>query len=155
MVMQNTQQRKINGLLDPVVGAMGYEYVGCDYIPQGARSILRVYVDKEGGIALDECVKVSRQISGVLDVEEAISGAYSLEVSSPGLDRPLFTLAQCQKFIGREVVLRLHLPVEGRRKIAGILQVVTDKSLQMQVDQAVIEVPFMSVTKANLVMKFK
>lgn len=80
----------LNALLGPVVEAMGYEFWGLEYL-QGRGAVLRIFIDKDDGISVDDCAAVSHQASGVLDVEDLISGEYNLEVSSPGMERPLFT----------------------------------------------------------------
>ena len=91
--------------------------------------MLRVYIDSENGVGVDDCAKVSRQVSGVLDVEDPISGEYTLEVSSPGMDRPLFKLSQYQDYIGHVVQLRLRMPFDGRRKFKGVLNGIEDEDI--------------------------
>jgi ribosome maturation factor RimP len=148
--MVSKQQRKINDLLLPVVEAMGYEFVGCKYIPQGAYTVLRVYIDKEGGVTLDDCSKVSAQLSAVLDVEEPITGRYTLEVSSPGSDRPLFTLEHFQRFVGYNVAIRLHTPMDGRRNFKGKIVSVDDNIIAIDVDGEIFKLSFENVEIANL-----
>ena len=117
-------QQQLVEMFAPTVSALGYELVGIEYISQGKHSIVRVFIDSAKGINLDDCQVVSRQISGILDVEDPIKGEYSLEVSSPGTERPLFTLAQYEQFIGNAVSLRFHGMVEKRRKLKGHIVVV-------------------------------
>ncbi|MGD9153776.1 MAG: ribosome maturation factor RimP [Gammaproteobacteria bacterium] len=148
--MVSKQQRKINDLLLPVVEAMGYEFVGCKYIPQGAYTVLRVYIDKEGGVTLDDCSKVSAQLSAVLDVEEPITGRYTLEVSSPGSDRPLFTLEHFQHFVGYNVAIRLHTPMDGRRNFKGKIVSVDDNIIAIDVDGEIFKLSFENIEIANL-----
>src|SRR5437870_3087505 len=113
---------RLNQIIAPAVAALGYELVGCELAQDSGRQILRVYVDGENGITLDGCAAVSRQISAVLDVEDPIKGRFLLEVSSPGLERPLFSLAHYQRFIGHKAKLRLRQPQEdGRRNFTGII----------------------------------
>ncbi len=95
------QNQVLVELLQPVVSAMGYEMLGIEQIPQGRDSLVRVYIDSETGISLDDCERVSDQVTGVLDVEDPVKGSYRLEITSPGLDRPLFTLEQCRRYLGR------------------------------------------------------
>ena len=118
-------------MLSPTVTALGYELVGIEYVSQGKHSILRIYIDSENGIKLEDCELVSRQISGVLDVEDPISGEYSLEVSSPGTERPLFSIEHYEKFIGQPVFIRFHGMVEKRRKLKGHIVAVEDNNIKI------------------------
>ncbi len=140
----------LQNLLEPTVTALGYELLGCVYIPQGRQGLLRVYIDNEQGIKVEDCEKVSRQISAVLDVEDPIMSAYALEVSSPGLNRPLFKLAHYQKFIGASVNIRLHVPLEKRRQFRGILQAVEVDKVIIKVDEQLFSLPFAGIARANL-----
>jgi ribosome maturation factor RimP len=108
-------------ILTSVVEAMGYEWVGMEFHPRHANALLRVYIDSAIGITLDDCQRVSHQMSGVLDVEDLIAGQYTLEVSSPGLDRPLFEARHFERFTGSEVRLQLRELLNGRRKLIGRL----------------------------------
>ena len=98
---------QLQDILTPVIEALGYECWGIEYISQGRHSVLRVYIDHENGILIEDCETVSRQLSAVMDVEDPISSEYTLEVSSPGMDRPLFTLEQFAAFVGEQVKIRL------------------------------------------------
>ena len=119
-------QQQLVEMFAPTVTALGYELVGIEYISQGKHSIVRVFIDAENGVNLDDCQVVSRQISGILDVEDPIKGEYSLEVSSPGTERPLFNLAHYEQFIGDAVSLRFYGMVEKRRKLKGHIVAVED-----------------------------
>lgn len=141
----------MQALIEPTVVALGYEFVGIEYLSQGKHSILRVYIDSDDGITLDDCSKLSHQISGLLDVEDVIQGHFNLEVSSPGLDRPLFTLEHFQRFIGSEIKINLSMPVENRRKLTGRLCSVDEKEIVLNVDNADIRLHFDNIEKANLV----
>src|SRR5699024_5159739 len=105
---------------------MGFELWGLELQAQGKNSRLVIYIDSPDGITVDHCADVSRQISGILDVEDPISGQYQLEVSSPGMERPLFTLEQFRQYAGSIVTLRLRAPYDGRRKFKGLLAGVED-----------------------------
>ncbi len=111
-----SKQEQLKAMLLPVVEGLGYMFWGLDYLSQGKHSTIRLYIDSEEGVKLEDCEKVSRQVSGVLDVEDPIQGEYVLEVSSPGIDRPLYTLEQFTRYVGEEVAVRLRVPFEGRRK---------------------------------------
>jgi len=138
-------------LLDPVVKAMGYEMLGIEHIPNGKRSALRIYIDNEQGIKLEDCSRVSQQIAGVLDVNDPIQGTYDLEVSSPGLDRPLFTVEHFRRFIGVEVKLNLREKIAGRRKLVGEISAVSDERVDV-IDTGInYQIPVDVIDKARLV----
>jgi len=118
------QNSVLTGLLEPVVSGLGYILWGIEEGSDSRGLLIRVYIDHAYGIALEDCEQVSRQIVGVLDVEDPIAGAYHLEVSSPGLGRPLFTLEQFRQFAGEQVNVRLRSRKEGRRKIVGSIEAV-------------------------------
>ena len=135
-----------------VVESMGYELVGVEYLGRGSdRAILRVYIDQEAGITLEDCAEVSHQLSGVLDVEDPIPGRYSLEISSPGLNRPLVYPEHFERFRGHRVKLRLAEKVEGRRNLEGSLLGLADGLIQLEVEGRTWEVPLAAVESARLV----
>ena len=140
-------------LVEPAVVGLGYELVGIEY--DSSQRVLRVYIDSEAGIGLDDCSKVSHQVSGVLDVEDPIQGNYRLEISSPGMDRPLFTPAHFQRFQGSLVRLQLLRMVDGRRRFKARLQGVSDDRVLLQDETGTIEVPFELIDKARLVPEFE
>lgn len=139
-------------LLDPVVQGMGYELVGVEF--DGHQRTLRVYIDRLEGITLDDCSAVSYQLSGVLDVEDPIPGRYQLEVSSPGMDRPLFTRAHFERFAGEVVRLQLNRPLDGRRRFKARLQGVEGDEILLQDEDKLIRIPYESIEKARLVPAF-
>lgn len=143
--------KRLEEIIGPGVEALGYELVGVEYLPQGRHSLLRVYIDSEDGIGVDDCERVSHQVSGVLDVEDPIRGQYTLEVSSPGLDRPLFTQAHYARFVGSEVQLRLHRPHNGRRKFKGRLTAVEGETITIEVDGEALSLELAEIEKAHLV----
>ena len=138
-------------LLTPAVTALGYELVGVEHIMQGKHSVLRVYIDAEDGVTVDDCARASHQISGVLDIEDPIRGEYSLEVSSPGLDRPLFTLAHFERFAGQLARLVLNTPWQGRRKLTGRLSGVREQKVVLDVDGEEALLTLQEIDKARLV----
>jgi ribosome maturation factor RimP len=144
----------LNELLKPAAEALGYEFLGIEFIGQGVHSVLRVYIDHEKGISVDDCTKVSHQASGILEVEDPITSQYTLEVSSPGMDRPLFILPHFEKVIGQEINIRCHLGVDGRRKFKGELKQVDAQHLVITVDNQDYQVDFPDIDKANLVAVF-
>lgn len=151
MVRQN---QVLFDLFESEVTTLGYELLGIELNQSTHGSILRVYIDKEGGIVVEDCVAVSRQLSGVLDVEDPIKGHYDLEVSSPGLDRPLFTVEQYKKFIGETIKLRLFEKVENRKRFSGVLKAVDDDEIVIDCDNEEYNVPFRLIERARLVPQF-
>jgi ribosome maturation factor RimP len=142
---------QLQAIIEPAVTALGYELVGAEYLSQGRHSVLRVYIDHENGINVDDCADVSRQISAVLDVEDPIHGEYTLEVSSPGLDRPLFTAEQYQRYSGSLADIRLRSPIEGRRKFKGRMHGVRDEQVVIDVDGEEYLLPLDAIEKAHLI----
>jgi ribosome maturation factor RimP len=145
---------KLNEMLRPAAEALGFEFLGVEFIGQGKHSVLRLYIDHENGINVEDCASVSHQVSGILEVEDPISNQYTLEVSSPGLDRPLFTMAHFAKVVGNTVQIRCHLGVDGRRKFKGKLIAASDERLQVEVDNQSYTLDFEDIDKANLVAEF-
>ncbi|MCY1345563.1 Ribosome maturation factor RimP [compost metagenome] len=141
-------------MLAPVVEALGYQCWGIEFLSQGRHSLLRVYIDHENGILVDDCEKVSRQISGVLDVEDPISSEYTLEVSSPGMDRPLFTLEQFAAHAGELVKIKLRSPFEGRRNFQGLLRGVEEQDVVVLIEDREFLLPIELIDKANIIPRF-
>jgi ribosome maturation factor RimP len=146
---------QLGEILEPAIQAMGYELVGIEYRSgrQGS-GLLRVYIDSEQGITVDDCQAVSYQVSGVLDVEDPIPGHYTLEVSSPGLDRLLFKRDDFEQFAGSLVKLRLDYPLEGRRKYKGRLQGLEGSNVVIEQDGETISLPFDQIEQARLVPEY-
>ena len=149
----NDTEDTLRDTLAAAVVSLGYEFVGYTLHRQGRGSVLCIYIDSDNGITLDDCSKVSRQVSAMLDVEELIRGQYTLEVSSPGIDRPLFELKHYQKYIGCQVKIKLYAAINQRRQYKGILQRVEGENIHILVDNSIKEVvlPFSSIEKANLI----
>lgn len=162
-----SQLSVLTELLEPAVKALGFELWGLEYLPSGRHSLLRVFIDHENGISVDDCEKVSRQISAVLDVEEPISEEYVLEVSSPGLDRILFKPSQYLTYCGQMIFVRLVSPMPspagsgGSRKFKGILKEVSlgeiefDQKIILDVDGFIQTILFSNIQKAQVVPSFK
>ena len=134
---------------------MGYELVGVEYKRQGEGGVLRIYIDKEGGVNIDDCSKVSHQVGGVLDVEDPINNAYKLEVSSPGLERPIFRESDFERFKGHMVKIKLSIPYEGQRNFNGVLDGVEDSMVVIIMDNMEYLLPIEQIERANLVPQFK
>tara|TARA_R110002072_G_scaffold284396_4_gene448583 strand:- start:50053 stop:50556 length:504 start_codon:yes stop_codon:yes gene_type:complete len=137
-------------LLRPTVAALDLELWGVELLVRGRSSLLRLYIDGPDGVTIDDCERVSRQVSAVLDVEDPLSGEYTLEVSSPGLDRPLFSMEQYARFVGDVISLRLRAPLNGRRKFKGVLEKAEAGVITMTVDSEQLDIPFQQVEKANI-----
>ncbi len=141
-------------LIEPIVEGLGYECVGIDYNPNPKHGLLRIYIDSENGILVEDCTKVSHQISGVLDVEDPIPDNYQLEISSPGEDRPFYKISQFERFIGQTVLVNLFKTIDGRRKITGKIKQVVDDVVHLQEGEQIFEVPFAAMSKARLVPEY-
>lgn len=147
--------QKLESILTPVIEGLGFECWGVDYRSQGRHSVLRIFIeDAENGVAVEDCERVSRQVSSVLDVEDPIRNEYTLEVSSPGMDRPLFHPHQYEAWAGHRVRIRLRMAFEGRRKFEGRLCGLEEGDVVVQVDDEELVLPFDSIEKANIVPVF-
>ncbi|MDG1310848.1 MAG: ribosome maturation factor RimP [Porticoccaceae bacterium] len=147
--------QKLRQLIQPVVEALGCELWGLELQTGGKTKLLRIYIDRgEDGIGIEDCERVSRQSSAVLDVEDAINGEYILEVSSPGMDRPLYELGQFEQYIGEDISLRLRFPFEGRRNFKGRLTAVDGDEIAVVVADHEFLFPVEGIEKANVVPRF-
>ncbi|MDQ2069143.1 ribosome maturation factor RimP [Natronospira bacteriovora] len=135
-------------LLEPSINAMGFDLIELEYSAGG--ELLRLYIDIDRGVTVDDCEAVSRQVSGILDVEDPIPGQYTLEISSPGIDRPLRTLAHFAHFTGERAKVQMDAPIQGRRRFKGELLGVEDDRILMNVDGKQVELPFERIEKARL-----
>lgn len=156
--MDKAQQ--ISELLAPTVAALGVELLGVEYLTMPGGAVLRLYIDVPEAestgenprlVGIDECEQVSREVSAQLDVEDPISGNYTLEVSSPGLDRPLFTLAQFARFSGESAKVGLKLPQDGRRRLTGRIVKVEGEYVHFDVDGQPFVAAFDNIDKARIV----
>jgi ribosome maturation factor RimP len=145
-----TKDRQIADMLESTVKAMGFSLWGIEYNSQGRHSVLRVYIERDSGITADDCAAVSTQVSAILDVEDPITGEYSLEVSSPGMDRRLFTLDQYTAYIGEIVDLHLRSPFDGRRKFKGVLKGIEGEDIVVQIDDHEFVLPHDGIDKARV-----
>ena len=141
----------VTDIVQPTVEALGLELWGVEHIQQGRYSVLRIFIDSEETVNLTDCERVSRQISALLDVEEPISGEYTLEVSSPGLERPLFKLDQFAQFIGDQVKIKMRGPLEGRRKFTGVIECVSEETVSLNVEGKTLKLEHTEIEKASIV----
>ena len=146
-------EQKLTDMLRPAVEETGKNLLGVEYISAGNNSVLRLFIDHENGINVDDCAEVSRQVGAILDVEDPISSEYSLEVSSPGVDKPLFEMAHFQSVIGETINVKSSMPLNGRRKFKGTLVAIEKETLIIEVDGTDYEIVISNVDKANLVAR--
>lgn len=144
-------KERLDSLIEPVVTALGCELWGIEFLPRGGHSLLKIYIDSKDGVKITDCERVSRQVSSLLDVEDAVQGKYTLEVSSPGIDRRLFNLSQYPEFIGEEVKIVLHLPFEGRRRFTGQLCGIENDEVIIRDQQEEYLLPFDAIERVNVV----
>ncbi|MGQ0287158.1 ribosome maturation factor RimP [Pasteurellaceae bacterium 22721_9_1] len=149
-----TLEQKLTDLLQGSVEDLGCELWGIECKRAGRFMTLCLFIDKEGGVTVEDCADVSRQVSAILDVEDPIADKYNLEVSSPGLDRPLFTLSQYARYVGQDIVIHLRIPVLDRRKWQGKLEKIENDMLTLIVDNQEQTFVFGNIQKANVVAKF-
>ena len=146
---------QLGDMLEPGITSMGYELVGVEFQTGGkGGGLLRIYIDNEAGITADDCQKVSYQVSGVLDVEDPIPGHYTLEISSPGLDRMLFRKQDFDRFAGQLIKLRTAYPIEGQRKFKGRLLGLQGENVVFEQDDMEISLPFDQIEQARLVPEY-
>jgi len=142
---------RLEALLTPIIDDLGYEFVGLEYSSNPKNRLLRVYIDKpDSGIDVDDCAEVSREISAVMDVEEPITGQYTLEVSSPGIERPLFTAAHFERFVGETAKIQMLAPIDGRRRFKGQIVAVEGDDVRLKVDGQDVVLNVAGMDKAKL-----
>jgi ribosome maturation factor RimP len=145
-------QERLDALINTTVTGLGYELWGYEYRPQKESALLRVFIDADAGITVDDCGRVSHQLGTALDVEDLIPVAYILEVSSPGLDRVLFIPAHYTRYLGKQIKVRTRLPVEKRRNFVGKLVDVNDARISVEVEGVVFEIPYDMIDRGRLVL---
>jgi len=146
--------RHLESLVLPVVHGLGLEFWGLEYLPAGHRALIRIYIDAEGGATIDQCAMVSRQLGPALEVDERLPGSFTLEVSSPGLERRFFRLEQLAGYLGRIVQALLHEPLDGRRSYRGELISVADSVVTLKEHDAPIALYWEQIKKINLIHAF-
>jgi len=140
-------------MLQPIISSMGYELWGIEHTTTRQGATVRIYLDSESGITMADCARVSEQIAGVFDVNDPIYGSYSLEVSSPGLDRPLFTVTQFKRYIGQQVRIKLYEKIDGRRNFTGEINTVDQCFIGLFDAGNEYCIPADTIEKAHLVLK--
>jgi ribosome maturation factor RimP len=142
----------LDDIIEPAVTALGFELVGTQPMSEGQRQVIRVFVDGPNGVTIEDCAKISRQVGAVMDVEEPIKGNFRLEVSSPGIQRPLFKLPHYVKYVGQRVKVRLHRPVNNQRNYVAVLMGVDGSEISLETDNGVVKVNFEDIQKGRLVI---
>ena len=147
---------KVFSITNPIVIDMGYELLGIEYVASGKHSVLRLYIDCEKGVGVDDCETVSRQVSAIMDVEDPINGKYNLEVSSPGIERPLFVIEHYQRFLGHDICLRTYIPIDGRRNFTGSIGSVreTSNTIELLTELGSVTLDIDLIEKANLIAHY-
>jgi len=149
------KERELETLLSPAVAALGLRVWGIEYLGQGKHSVLRIYIDRDEGVTIEDCEAVSKQVSEVLDVEGTLTSSYTLEVSSPGMDRLLFKPEQYAESIGETVDVRLNYPFEGRRRVVGALTGLENDEVVVQAEDSEYQIPLSNVQRARIVPRFE
>lgn len=145
------RSEKLTRLLQPLVEDLGYEFVGLEHQSNPKNPVVVIYIDSPDGIAIEDCETVSREVAALLDVEDPIPGQYNLEVSSPGLDRPLFTAAQFAQFAGEQAAVTVFAPVDGRRKFKGTILEAGEDTVTVDQDGTAVTLDMSNLVKARLV----
>lgn len=150
------KQHEIEQLLSPAVEALGLELLGCEYSAGNASALLRLYIDAPGrAVNIDDCEAVSREVSALLDVNDPIDGHYTLEVSSPGIERPLFRPEHFSRFVGEPAKVTLDLPIDGRRRFQGTILRVEGDEIVLDQDGAEVRLAHPNIIKARLAPVFE
>jgi ribosome maturation factor RimP len=147
--------KQVESLVEPILEEMGYELVDVEYVSNCGRWILRLFVDKEGGVTVGDCARISEELGDLIDVKEFIRHKYNLEVSSPGLNRPLKKEKDLIRALGKRVKVRTAKPIEGRRNFTGVLLRYGDGNLCLDVDGREVALSWADVAKANVLYEFK
>jgi ribosome maturation factor RimP len=143
-------RERLISLIEPLLTQLSYELVELEFVPGRGGGSLRIFIDRPEGVGIADCERVSREVSALMDVEDPIPTAYSLEVSSPGDDRVLRTPAHFERFKGSRVLVELVAPRDGRRRYTGVLQEVSATGVALEVDRQRVDVPFGEIAKARL-----
>ncbi|MBE9568055.1 MAG: ribosome maturation factor RimP [Proteobacteria bacterium] len=149
------EQTHLWELFEPVVEGMGFELIEIEHFPNPKHGVLRLYIDKEGGVVIEDCSAVSRQISALIDVEDPVRGQFNLEVSSPGLDRPLRRVKDFQRFTGSKVKLKTAVPLDGQRNFNGRLLEANEDTVVIETDKEELSLPMNAIEKARIVPEYK
>lgn len=155
MVASGEVSHRVQALLEPILESEGMELADLEFKKGRGRCYLRVYIDREGGVTLEDCANVSRQLGQILDVEDVIEQSYVLEVSSPGLDRPLKRVEDYRRFSGRLAKISTYAPVQGKKVFAGRLKGIEEETVIMEEEGGIlVSIPFPLISKGRLEVEF-
>ena len=146
--------QSVTELIEPGLLAKGLELIDVEFKKEGKNWVLRIYIDRKGGVTLEDCQKVSSLVGDLIEVEDIIEPVYTLEVSSPGLNRVLKKEKDFLKYTGKKINVQCHAPMDGRKKFMGILTGFIDQSIHLEIDGQQYTIPLILVAKANLVIEF-
>lgn len=145
------QQPKWHDLISPIISGTPFELVGVECVGGGKHTTVRIYFDKPGGITIDDIAELSRQISVIFDVEEPISGQYTLEVSSPGLQRPLFTPTHFKAQVGQKIMVKTNHALGNRQNFKGVLTKADDDGIEIEVEEQSVSLTYNDIDKAKVI----
>lgn len=140
----------LENLISPLIISLGYELWGIEYFAHAKDTVLRILIDSPQGIMLQDCERVSREISALLDVEDPIPGFYNLEISSPGIPRPLFKPSHYKRYAGLQVKVKLRTPITGRRHLQGFIVSADEDGVLLEIDHEQIMVQYLQILKASV-----
>ena len=146
--------KRVHELIEPVLEEIGFELVDIEYLSTQGKWVLRIYIDREGGVTIDACARVSREVGDLIDIKEIIGHEYILEVSSPGLNRPLTKEKDLIRAVGKKIKVKTETPLNGRRNFEGVLQAFKGGDLHLEIDNQPVVLSWSDVEKANLVYGF-
>jgi ribosome maturation factor RimP len=146
--------KQVSELIEPILNEMRFELIDVEYLSDGGRWVLRIYIDKDGGVTLDDCASISGELGDLIDIKNVIEHEYVLEVSSPGLNRPLKKESDFIRVIGKKIKLRTRMPVDGTRNFTGILKDFKEQKLALDSEGGLVTLAWSDIEKANLVYEF-
>jgi ribosome maturation factor RimP len=146
--------RHVTGLIEPILDEMGYELVHVEYLSKHGRWVLRIFIDKETGVTINDCARVSEELGDLIDIQDIIDHEYVLEVSSPGLNRSLKKERDFVRAVGRKIKVGLMRPINGRRNFTGYLRQFQGQTLYLEIDGDRITLPWRDIDQAHLVYEF-
>jgi ribosome maturation factor RimP len=145
---------QVTDLIEPILHEMDFELVDVDYLSEHGKWVLRIYIDRAGGVTIDDCARISGELGDLIDIKDIVRHEYVLEVSSPGLNRPLKNEADFARVIGKKVKVKMRMPVNGRRNFSGYLKDVRDHIIYIEDEGELITLSWPEIDKANLVYEF-
>ncbi len=145
---------EVREVVEPILQSLGYELVDLEYQREPRGWVLRIFLDREGGVTLEDCAEASGEVGAVLEAQDVIPQAYVLEVSSPGLTRPLKKPGDFQKFRNHLVKIKMYQPLDGRKNFKGTLLGLEGENVRLEIEDRVYELPLQKIAKANLEIEF-